>query len=157
MAYNALQRRIVEICEDLSYHIRAANTINPILKCEYEERRMHQNYAMTCCMHLLDLLMQTKEILHIKASHVDTIIDMLHAERRMLYGWRKSDYKKLSGCLKNEKNLQLQALESLKNDFWRAIKRKQTLQTPQIKDLLVTIEDVIISMKKDIVNLPEIR
>ena len=141
--------------QDLSYHIRAANTINPILKREYEERRLHQDYAMACCMHLLDLLTQTKEILHVKATHVDSIIDLLHSERRLIHEWRKSDYKKLSGCLKREKKLNLQAIESLKNDFGRAIKKKKSLQDPKIRDLLVMIEDVIDTMKKSINEVPE--
>ena len=133
--------------QDLSFHIRAANTINPILKKEYEERRLHQDLAIACCMHLLDILTQTKEIIHVKASRVDTIIEMLHSEYRLLHAWRKSDYKKLLGCLKRENKLQIQAIESLKKDFGRALKTNaKLLQAPQMKEFMLVIDDILSSM-----------
>lgn len=149
------KEEIWKYAQELSYHIRVANTINPILVREYEERRLHQDKAMACCLHLLDLLDQTKEILHVKLSKVNPIIDLLHSERRMIQEWRKSDYNKLNGCLKHEKKLQLQAIESLKKDFGRAIRKKPELQNPKIRSLLFTIEDVINTMKNAINATPE--
>lgn len=141
--------------QNLSYHIRVANTINPILVREYEERRLHQDKALACCMHLLDLLDQTKEILHVKVSKVNPIIDLLYTECRLIKGWRKSDYNKLRGCLKREKKMQLQAIDSLKKDIGRAIKKKPELQNPKIKGLLFTIEDTINTMRKNINATPD--
>lgn len=141
--------------QKLSYHIRVANTINPILVSEYEERRLHQDKAMACCLHLLDLLDQTKEILHVKLSKVDPIIDLLYTELNLIRGWRKSDYKKLNGCLKREKKMQLQAMDSLKKDFGRAIRKDPKLQNPKIRNLLVTLEDVVNEMKTAIKSVPD--
>lgn len=139
----------------MSYHIRVANSINPILVREYEERRLHQDKAISCCLHLLDLLDQAKEILHVKISKVNPIIDLVHEEFRLLKGWRKSDYSKLGGCLKREKKMQLQAIESLKKDIGRAIKKKKELQNPNIRGILFTIEDTINAMRKSINEIPD--
>lgn len=141
--------------QDLSYHIRVANTINPILVREYEERRINQDKAIACCLHLLDLLDQAKEILHVKISKVDPIISLLNEEFRLLKGWRKSDYGKLRGCIKREKKVQLQAIESLKKDIGRAIKKKKELQNPNIRGILFTIEETINAMKNSINETPD--
>lgn len=105
--------------QSMSYHIRAANTINPIFVREYENRRLHQDEAMSCCFHLIDLLEQMKEILHIRIAKINPIIELLHSERRLLHEWRKSDYKKYQGCMKNEKKLQVQAITAVKKDLLR--------------------------------------
>lgn len=126
--------------QSLSYHIRSGNTINPIFVREYEQRRLHQDEAMSACLHLIDLLEQMKEILHISVSKVDPIIELLHSERRLIHEWRRSDYRKYDGCMKNEKKLQLQAISAIKKDLLRSmnnLKHQQAKQFPPDLEMLI--------------------
>lgn len=50
------RRRVLSLCQGISLHLRAANTIWPDYMAEFTERRLQMDKAMECCNGLQDEL-----------------------------------------------------------------------------------------------------
>jgi hypothetical protein len=135
---NKYKDEMWEHAQKLSCHIRTANGINPILREEYIERRLHQDRALAECKVLLDLLKQCTQILHTRPSKIEPIINLLNQEVALIQGWRRSDYKKLHGCMKNEQKIQLRAIEAVQKDLVK--KAKKTKKDSSIITMLEVLQ-----------------
>lgn len=71
--------RVLTFCQDISVHIRAANTIWPDYWIEYEERRLQWDKAMECCNMLQDELQYIAEVLPAdKNKYMAIVLEIEH-------------------------------------------------------------------------------
>lgn len=69
--------RVLTFCQDISVHMRAANTIWPDYWSEYEERRLQWDKAMECCNMLQDELQYIVDI----GNQVSQDVGIVHPYR----------------------------------------------------------------------------
>lgn len=71
--------RILSLCQDISLHMRAANTIWPDYWVEFEERRLQWDKALECCNMLQDELQYIAEVLPAdKNKYMNTVLELEH-------------------------------------------------------------------------------
>ena len=71
--------RVLTFCQDISVHMRAANTIWPDYWSEYEERRLQWDKAMECCNMLQDELQYIAEVLPAdKNKYTGIVLEIEH-------------------------------------------------------------------------------
>lgn len=71
--------RVLQFCQDISIHMRAANTIWPDYWPEYEERRLQWDKALECCNMLQDELQYIAEVLPAdKNKYMAIVLDIDH-------------------------------------------------------------------------------
>lgn len=71
--------RVLTFCQDISTHMRAANTIWPEYWSEFEERRLQWGKAMECCNMLQDELQYIAEVLPAdKNKYTSIVLDIEH-------------------------------------------------------------------------------
>ena len=71
--------RVLTFCQDISTHMRAANTIWPEYWSEYEERRLQWGKAMECCNMLQDELQYIAEVLPAdKNKYTSIVLEIEH-------------------------------------------------------------------------------
>lgn len=82
---------LMNLCNDLISHISHANSIYPVYKSEYFQRRNLQNLAIGDCENILQEFTYAIDILPLDINKFMPIVDMIEKQIALLKGWRKSD------------------------------------------------------------------
>ena len=83
--------RVLTFCQDISVHMRAANTIWPEYWLEYEERRLQWDKAMENCNMLQDELQYIAEVLPADKNKYTSIVLEIEHLFNTIKGLRQSD------------------------------------------------------------------
>lgn len=94
--------RILDLCCDISQHIRKADTIFPTYKCEWLERRLELTRAMEACNALQDELQYIAETLPADKNKYMNIVLELEGEYKGIRALRQADNRLLKTLKDNE-------------------------------------------------------
>ena len=83
--------RVADFAQGITEHLRAANTIYPQNRSEYEERRLEMDRAMMCCNKLQDELQYIAETLPADKNKYMNIVLEVQEEFNMIKALRQSD------------------------------------------------------------------
>lgn len=83
--------RVLSLCQDISLHMRAANTIWPDYWSEFEERRVQWDKAMECCNMLQDELQYIAEVLPADKNKYMAIVLQVEHLFKTIKSLRQSD------------------------------------------------------------------
>ena len=83
--------RVADFAQGITEHLRAANTIYPQNRSEYEERRLEMDRAMMCCNKLQDELQYIAETLPADKNKYMNIVLEVQEEFSMIKALRQSD------------------------------------------------------------------
>ena len=83
--------RVADFAQGITEHLRAANTIYPQNRSEYEERRLEMDRAMMCCNKLQDELQYVAETLPADKNKFMNIVLEVQEEFNMIKALRQSD------------------------------------------------------------------
>lgn len=90
---NIRSRTLVQLSDEVLYHIKIANSIYPVCMAEWEERRVSMGKAIGACYAILTNIQRLMVRLQIKddryTEDVKVVVRMINA----LKAWRKSDNK----------------------------------------------------------------
>lgn len=101
LVINIRSRTLVQLSDEVLYHIKIANSIYPVCMAEWEERRVSMGKAIGACYAILTNIQRLMVRLQIKddryTEDVKVVVRMINA----LKAWRKSD-KKLKQNFENK-------------------------------------------------------
>ena len=83
--------RVDDLCCDIAQHLRAANTIWPSYRFEYDDRRNELNQALKCCNQLQDELQYIAEALPADKNRYMSIVLEVEKLFNMVKKLRRSD------------------------------------------------------------------
>lgn len=83
--------RVLNFCQDISTHMRAANTIWPEYWPEFQERRLEWDRALACCNMLQDELQYIAEVLPADKNRYTQIVLDIQALFNTIKSIRQSD------------------------------------------------------------------
>jgi hypothetical protein len=83
--------RVLIFCQDISVHMRAANTIWPEYWPEFEERRLQWDKTMECCNMLQDELQYIAEVLPADKNKYTSIVLEIEHLFKTIKSLRQSD------------------------------------------------------------------
>ena len=83
--------RVADFCQGITLHLRAANTIWPTSKAEFDERRLEMDRALICCNQLQDELQYIAQTLPTDKNKYMNIVLEIQAEFEMIKKLRQSD------------------------------------------------------------------
>lgn len=85
------RKEVLRLCQGISSHLRAANTIYPEYMVEYTERRLQMDKALECCNMLQDELQAIVEMVHANKNRYTQIVLLLDKEFNMIKRLRQKD------------------------------------------------------------------
>lgn len=88
------QELIANYTARLITYIASANKLNPTLSFEWEERRKHQNLAISQVQIIYTEISHIKEMINVSIKFTEDLLDALNREENLLKGWRQSDNKR---------------------------------------------------------------
>ena len=88
------QELIANYTARLITYIASANKLNPTLPFEWEERRKHQNLAISQVQIIYTEISHIKEMFNVSIKFTEDLLDALNREENLLKGWRQSDNKR---------------------------------------------------------------
>ena len=96
------RKRVLDLCQGISAHLRAANTIWPDYMVEFTERRLQMDKALECCNMLQDELQAIVEMVPADKNRYTQIVLEIEKEFNLIKRLRQSDNR----FLKNLKDSQ---------------------------------------------------
>ena len=85
------RKRVLELVQGISAHLRAANTIWPSYRAEFIERRLEMDKALMCCNMLQDELQAIVEMVPADKNRYTQIVLEIEKEFNLLKALRQSD------------------------------------------------------------------
>lgn len=85
------RKRILNLCQGISAHLRAANTIWPDYMVEFTERRLQMDKALECCNMLQDELQAIVEMVPADKNRYTQIVLEIEKEFNLIKRLRQSD------------------------------------------------------------------
>lgn len=92
--------RVLDYSTGIINHLIEANTIYPVNRREWEERRLDLDRALQCCQCLMQELQFIAETIPVKREKYTNLVDEINSEFEKIKELRKSDNR----LLKNLKN-----------------------------------------------------
>ena len=85
------RKRVLDLTQGISAHLRAANTIWPDYMIEFTERRLQMDRALECCNMLQDELQAIVEMVPADKNRYTQIVLLIEKEYNLIKRLRQSD------------------------------------------------------------------